>query len=271
MQKPGKASAGATGADMDKTRSPRNLAKMLAYVLGRRPDEFGLIPDADGFVKIKDLLKALHEEAGWGYVNESHLRQMLITIPEPAFEIDAHRIRARLREDLPPDPEATRPPKLLYTSIRRRAYPSVHANGIHPSSHPRVVLSVQREWAERLGRRIDPQPVILTVNVRTAEERGVALTRFGTGLFLAEHIPAGCFSGPALPAESPEKTRKPARADRLADRPATPGSFALDVDKAAGPQVAESLKRTTRKGRKIDPKRLKREQWNREKPPWKKN
>lgn len=91
---------------MDKTRSPQNLAKMLAYVLGRRPDEFGLIPDAEGFVKIKDLLKALHEEAGWGYVNESHLRQVLITVPAPAFEIDAQRIRARLRESLPPDPEA---------------------------------------------------------------------------------------------------------------------------------------------------------------------
>jgi putative RNA 2'-phosphotransferase len=271
MQKPGKASAGATGADMDKTRSPRNLAKMLAYVLGRRPDEFGLIPDADGFVKIKDLLKALHEETGWGYVNESHLRQVLITVPAPAFECDAHRIRARLREDLPPDPEAERTPKLLYTSIRRRAYPSVHASGIHPSSHPRVILAAQREWAERLGRRIDPEPVILTVNVRTAEERGVAFARFGTGLFLAEEIPAGCFSGPALPADSPEKTRKPARTDRPAGQPTTPGSFALDRDKAAGSQVPESVKRRTRNGRKIDPKRRKRDHWSREAPPWKKN
>jgi putative RNA 2'-phosphotransferase len=256
---------------MDKTRSPQNLAKMMAYVLGRRPDEFGLIPDADGFVRIKDLLKALHEEAGWGYVNESHLREVLLTVPAPAFEIDAQRIRARLRESLPSESEAERTPKLLYTSIRRRAYPSVHANGIRPSAHPRVVLAAQREWAERLGRRIDPDPVILTVNVHTAEERGVAFARFGTGLFLAEQIPAGCFSGPPLPPELPEKSRKPALADRRADRPATPGSFALDMDKAAGSQVPESLKRKTRKGRKIDLKRLKRGNWSRETPPWKKN
>jgi putative RNA 2'-phosphotransferase len=37
---------------------------MLSYVLGRRPDEFGLVPDADGFVRLKDLLKALHEALG---------------------------------------------------------------------------------------------------------------------------------------------------------------------------------------------------------------
>ncbi len=256
---------------MNKTRSPRNLAKMLAYVLGRRPDEFGLIPDADGFVKTKDLLKALHEEHGWGYVNESHLREVLITTPTPAFEIDAHRIRARQREVLPPDPEAERPPKLLYAPVRRRAYPSVHANGIYPSAHPQVVLSAQREWAERLGRRIDPDPVILAVNVRSAEEQGVTFARFGAGLFLAGQIPAGCFSGPALPDEPAETARKPARAERHSDRPATAGSFSLDMEKAAGSQVPASLKRRTRNGRKIDPQRLKRENWNREKPPWKKN
>ncbi|MCK7505928.1 MAG: hypothetical protein MZV70_18885 [Desulfobacterales bacterium] len=75
--------------------SAEPLAKMLAYVLGRRPDEFGLIPDAEGFVKIKDLLKALHEEDGWGYVNQSHLqRGPAQRSRRPAFEIDGNRIRA---------------------------------------------------------------------------------------------------------------------------------------------------------------------------------
>lgn len=256
---------------MNKMRSPRNLDKMLAYALGRRPDEFGLIPDAEGFVKTKDLLKALHEEAGWGYVNESHLREALISIPDPAFEIDAHRIRARRREALPSEPESERPPKLLYAPIRRRAYPSVLANGIHPSAHPQVVLTAQHEWAERLGRRIDPDPVVLIVNVRAAEEQGVAFARFGTGLFLADHIPVGCFSGPPLPDEPAETARKPARTDRHAGRPATAGGFPLDMEKAAGTPVPESLKRRTRKGRKLDPKRLKRGNWIREQPPWKKN
>jgi putative RNA 2'-phosphotransferase len=256
---------------MNKTGSSQILAKMLAYVLGRRPDEFGLVPDADGFVKIKDLLKALHEEAGWGYVNESHLREVLITVSTPAFEIDAHRIRARQRAAIASEPEAEPPPKLLYVPIRRRAYPTVHADGLLPSAHPQVILAVQREWAERLGQRIDPDPVILVVNVHAAEERGVAFTRFGPGLFLAERIPPGCFSGPARPDAPAETVRKPKQLDRRADRPATSGSFLLDIEKTAGSQVPESLKRTTRKGRKIDPKRLKREQWNREKPPWKIN
>lgn len=255
---------------MNRSRSPQMLAKLLDYALGRRPDEFGLIPDADGFVKIKDLLKALHEEDGWGYVNESHLKEVLLTVPAPAFEIDGNRMRALRREPPAAEPAPGRPPKLLYVPIRPRAHPWVQANGIHPSSHPRVVLTARIDWAERLGRRIDPNPVILTVNVHAAEAQGVAFTPFGEGLFLADRIPVGCFNGPPLPSVPPA-SRKPKRPDDPAERPAAPGSFYMDMERAAGPRVPESLKRRTRDGRTLDPKRFKRGEWSREKPPWKKN
>jgi putative RNA 2'-phosphotransferase len=260
---------GAGTTRMSKTRSPQNLAKMLAYVLGRQPDEFALIPDAEGFVKIKDLLKALHEEDGWGYVNESHLQEVVFTVPAPAFEIDAQRIRACKRLALNVEPPTDRPPKLLYAHVRRRAYPWVYANGIRPSSHSHVVLAAQLAIAERLGRRIDPDPVILTVNVRAAEQQGVAFARFGAGLFLAEQIPAGCFSGPPLPAETPSDFRKLRRPHDGAEPPAAPGSYLMDMEKAMAPQVPASMQRRDRKGLKIDPKRRKRGRWVRKKPPWK--
>ena len=47
---------------MPQKGSPKQLAKFLNYVLGRRPDEFGLVTDKEGFVKIKDLIKATSEE-----------------------------------------------------------------------------------------------------------------------------------------------------------------------------------------------------------------
>ena len=34
----------------------------MAYVLGQRPDEFGLVPDEKGFVRVKDFVKAISEE-----------------------------------------------------------------------------------------------------------------------------------------------------------------------------------------------------------------
>jgi putative RNA 2'-phosphotransferase len=253
---------------MGKTRSPQNLAKMLAYVLGRRPDEFGLIPDAEGFVRIKDLLKALHEEEGWGYVSLSHLNEVLLSVPGAPFEIRQNDIRSVDRNTPDLRVSARELPKLLYACIRRRAYPHVHAEGIHPSSHPRVVLVADRVLAERLGRRIDPDPVILTVNVRCACEAGVVFDPSGEGLFLADHIPPDCFSGPAVPREKPSDTGKPTPENGVS-RPTMPGGFPLDMEKAASAHVPPSLKRRTDKGQKTDRKRLKQEKWTREKPPWK--
>jgi len=253
---------------MGKTRSPQNLAKMLAYVLGRRPDEFGLIPDAEGFVRIKDLLKALHEEEGWGYVSLSHLNEVLLSVPGAPFEIRQNDIRSVDRNAPDLGVSARELPKLLYACIRRRAYPHVHAEGIHPSSHPRVVLVADRVLAERLGRRIDPDPVILTVNVRCACEAGVVFDPSGEGLFLADHIPPDCFSGPAVPREKPSDTGKPTPENGVS-RPTMPGGFPLDMEKAASAHVPPSLKRRTDKGQKTDRKRLKQEKWTREKPPWK--
>ena len=38
------------------------LSKLLVYILGRHPDEFGLLPGENGYVKIKELMKSLGEE-----------------------------------------------------------------------------------------------------------------------------------------------------------------------------------------------------------------
>ena len=42
----------------------KQIAGFLSYVLGRRPDEFGLVLDEDGFITIKEFLKAVNEEDG---------------------------------------------------------------------------------------------------------------------------------------------------------------------------------------------------------------
>lgn len=253
---------------MGKTRSPHDLAKMLDYVLGRRPDEFGLVPDAQGFVRLKDLLKALHEEEGWGYVNLSHLNEVVLSVANAPVETVAGLIRASSRAASAlemPEPE---PPRLLYACVRRRAYPHVYAEGIRPSSHPRVVLASDRTLAERLGRRIDPDPVILAVKVQSAREKGILFSRLGECLFTAEAIPPECFSGPPLPKERPDERNRPQGPEETPRHPAAPGSFLMDVEKAAPGHVPASLKRRMEKGKKIDRKRLKKDKWTREKPPW---
>ena len=80
---------------MAASRTPKYLAKILATLLARPPEELALVPDAEGFVKIKELLKALHEEEGFGYVNRSHLNEIVLSVPDAPIEIRENRIRAQ--------------------------------------------------------------------------------------------------------------------------------------------------------------------------------
>jgi putative RNA 2'-phosphotransferase len=55
-----------------------DLSRLMIYILGYRPDEFGLVPDPGGYVRYKELLQAIHEEPGWGYVRQSHFNEILM-------------------------------------------------------------------------------------------------------------------------------------------------------------------------------------------------
>jgi putative RNA 2'-phosphotransferase len=251
---------------VNRSRSVQGLAKMLAYVLGRRPDEFGLVPDGDGFVRVKDLLKALHEEEGWRHVNPSHINEVLLSAPEAGLELADGRIRSRSHSS---EPAGANPlPKLLYAFIRRRAWPHVHLEGIQAAAAPGVLLASDRAMAERLGRRIDPDPVILTVNAQLLAEKGQSLAPAGEGLFMTETVPPGTFSGPPLPKDKPDDARV-ARPKPAAEPAPMAGSFAMDMDRAEkSAHVPASLKLRTAKGKKLDRKRLKKGGWSREQPPW---
>jgi putative RNA 2'-phosphotransferase len=211
---------------MKPQQSTRRLEKFIVYVLGRRPDEFGLVPEADGWVKLKDLLKAINEEDGWRHVRRPHLDEILLTQPAPEIEIHDHRVRARFRENLPAPQPVARPPKLLYTCVRRRSHPVVLEKGVTAAEGEKVVLAIAPDLALKIGRRRDPHPVLLTVNVEKALTHGIALHRFGELIYLTDVIPCGCFTGPPLPKEKPFAV-KPAVEDEKASRHEA-GTFVLN-------------------------------------------
>jgi putative RNA 2'-phosphotransferase len=216
-----------TALVMAAVHTPIQLAKLIAYILERRPDEFGLVLDADGFIKVKELLKALHEEQDWKHVRRSHLDEILITFSDPPFELLNNFIRANQRQHLPKLEHASALPKLLFTCIRRKAYSHVSAKGIYPTIYPRVILSAYRDLAERMGRRLDPHPILLTVQVQPSRQKGIVYYQAGESLFLADFIPPDCFQGPPLPKEKPP-VKKAAQTERPAE-PKMPGSYFIDL------------------------------------------
>ena len=248
---------------MSKQRSAKQLAKFIDYILSRRPDEFGLVADEHGFVKIKELIKAINEEEGFRYVRRSHLNEILVSLPDHAFEIIDKEIRSKTRDQLPQHTSATVAPKLLFTCVRQKAYPHVIAKGIRPTGFSQIILSSDRKMAERIGKRIDRTPILITINVHQSQTNGVVFFQAGETLYLADFIPEGCFTGPALPKEKPG-TDKSTPKEKPA-RPQTPGSFLMNIQ-----QPASSTDRPLQTGNrsKADRKKTKKYKRKRTPPPW---
>jgi putative RNA 2'-phosphotransferase len=252
---------------MTKQRSPEQLAKIISYILGRNPAEFGLVPDSDGFVKIKEFLKALSEEEGLKYVRTSNINEILITLPNPPVEIKVNHIRAKHRLAMPTKIPAQNLPKLLYTCVRRKAYPSVLENGIRPMGFSHVILSSEPDMAERMGKRRDPMPVQLVVQTEISLDKGITFYEAGETLYLAESIQPGCFTGPPLP-----KQKEPASKRDVVDEPASdrmPGSFLM---KLKGKNIHDKISQHKSKQKPVDwekeSKKNKKQKRKRERPPW---
>jgi putative RNA 2'-phosphotransferase len=251
---------------MSKQHSPKQLAKLIEYILRRRPDEFGLVPDEEGFISLKELLKALNEEEGFRYVRRSHLDEIMLTVPEHSLEVADNRIRSKFRDQLPRPVYARNLPKLLYVCVRRKAHPHVAEKGVQPADLSRVVLSSDIAMAERLGRRIDRSAVLLTVQVQPCTDRGAVFFQAGETLFLADFIPAGCFTGPPLPKEKPAAA-KPAESTPAQQQPPA-GSYLIDLGEKYSARVPKSKRRAPDADGQKAGDRRKKQKRRREKPPW---
>lgn len=252
---------------MKKQKALKQLTKFIAYALGHRPEEFGLVLDPHGFIKIKEFLKAIHEGEDFKYVRRSHLEEFIITLPDPLIEIKDNSIRAKYRDKLLQHSLAQNLPKLLYTCVRRRAYPVVLEKGIFPTAYSQVVLSSCRDLAERMGKRIDPMPVLLTVHTRKPATEKIVFYRAGETLFLAESIHKGCFTGPPLPKQKETVTKHDAPKERKSQK--LSGSFIMDLkDKKDHPKASDRKKQNVENPWQNDTKRLKKRKQKKQRPPW---
>ena len=221
-----------------------SLVRMLNYVLGHHPDEFGLVPDEEGFVSKKELIQALHEEEGWTFVRESHLQS--ITLENNKFGVEFTDKMIRVSPEvtglvLGPRPEVA-PPALLYFGTRRRAYPAVLKYGLLPAGSPWVALYSEEEMALRVGQRRDRQPIMLTILAERAYQRGTRFLGLSESVFLVEKIAPDLFSGPPPTKEKPVPEKKKPAPDPT--QPPTPGSFLLDPER--DPDPGRRMKRSKR-------------------------
>ncbi len=214
---------------MSQNKAAKAFAKMLTYTLGVDPYEFGLIPNREGYVKIKEFLKAVNEEEGWRHIREGHIKEVLLTITPCPIEMEEKKIRAVDRSRLTLPEYVGEVPGELYTAIRQRAWPRAHARGLDAPDDALLRLTTEKGFAKRLGKRIDGDPAILTVHTSLAEDYGIVFQKAADHLYLAHELPARALSGPALPKPDEPKKQAAKKKPKIV-QPPTPGSFFPDSD-----------------------------------------
>ena len=209
-------------------RKVAHLNRLLNYILGNRPDEFGLVPDKEGYISLKELLKAINEEPNMAYVRESHIREVLLHNRDGFFEITEKKIRSIKRNFIPvnKDQDRVHPPKTLYKGIKRKTYPFILKSGLLPGSREHIVMTKDKDLAIRTAHRLDQQPIILEIKAGVAAENGIPFFLFGDFIYLADKIPAQFISGPPLPKELPYKKEPVEKKREIIS-----GSFILKAEK----------------------------------------
>ena len=228
-------------------------------MLGHRPDEFGIVPDSNGFVTFKELIQAIHEEPNWHYVRRSHINEVLLGKDRHLFQLGDNTIRTaerRWRFDIEKTDQTLS--KLLFTPVRRKAHPVVMEKGLRSGQGKYLVLSPDQEMAERIGKRRDQKPVLIEIMASSAQSKGVFFYAFGK-LFLSREIPAKFITGPPVPKEILDSRRElEAIKEKTMSRQAglTYGTFPLDPSR--DPDPYRKAKGKKRKGWKEDARKIRR-------------
>ena len=237
-------------------RQLESLARMLAYMLGHHPDEFGLVLAEDGSIPLKELHQALSREPGWGFVRRHHLDQVVSLMQPPAFAVEEERIRALQSGPRPRRRPGQPPPPLLYLAIAPKMHERVWQEGLKAAAGRELLLARTPDTALKLGKRRAPTPVLVTIQAQAAAQAGLSFTGYGEELFLAAGLPREFLQLPSPPA--PEKRPPLPQAAPPPPLPKTPGSFLVEFP----PGLDQP-------GRRSDKKDKKGKKGKKGAPPWK--
>jgi putative RNA 2'-phosphotransferase len=173
------------------------LSKLLAFVLRHRADEFGLLLDPEGFVPLDELLAAINQKGGWGWVRAEHVEQVIAQQEKRRYEIVDGDIRAIYGHTLATEisyPVVT-PPDVLLHGTARRFIDTIRREGLRPMSRQYVHLTDDLALAQLTGRRRDSQPAILRIEAARAHAEGVVFFRADNGIFLVKQVPPEYIGG----------------------------------------------------------------------------
>ena len=152
------------------------LSKEISFALRHAPQEYGLKLDEEGYVGIEELLSAIN--AGGDYNPPATLNDIIEMInlsEKKRHEINDGKIRALYGHTVPEriiKKEGT-PPDVLFHGTSHKAIDRIMNEGLKPMKRNYVHLSADIDTAIRVGKRRDENPIILQIDVESAQRDGI--------------------------------------------------------------------------------------------------
>ncbi len=192
-------------------RNQKKLSKLLFAILARNPFEYGIVPDSEGWVKIKDLHWALMQGDAFRSLSVRGLVQFFELYTPGRMEQSGGRARALPEFQQPGilDFSVAAAPPVLYLPVRRRAHAHVLAHGVRVSAGREwIILWPDRERALTAARIWDSDPLLGVVDAAAAVAGGSVLYAAGRKeLFLARWLAPDWIDLPPLPCAEEEERR----------------------------------------------------------------
>jgi putative RNA 2'-phosphotransferase len=175
------------------SRDRLQLSKTLSHALRHAPDQYGLQLDPEGWVTVEDMLAALAaRRPAWRHLRETDLIEVNESVDKRRFEIVDGRVRAlyghSIKKEKSREPAA--PPDVLFHGTSHAALDGIRRDGLKPMRRQYVHLSIDRDTAERVGRRKGGTTVVLPVDAKAAQHHGVSFYRGNEDIWLSDPIPA---------------------------------------------------------------------------------
>jgi putative RNA 2'-phosphotransferase len=165
------------------------VSKFLSYVLRHKPEDIGIVLDANGWVKVDTLLQQAN--AHGKVLTRPLLEEVVATNSKQRFSFseDGQKIRANQGHSTTVDLAliAQIPPETLYHGTARRFLNSIFATGLNAGNRHHVHLSANPETAIQVGQR-HGEPVVLLVAAQQMHQAGHEFFCSDNGVWLTAEV-----------------------------------------------------------------------------------
>jgi len=180
----------AAGRSLVSTPTLVRISKLLALILRHRPDQFGVVVDAEGYADLREVLAAVRTRIGSATAEDLVAAVQSIEPEKRRYSIEEGEIRANYGHSLADriQHQTGVPPATLWHGTPQHAVLRILQEGLLPMRRQYVHLTTSKDLAMRIGAR-HGAPRLLRVDAAQAHTAGVIFYRANEAFWLADHIP----------------------------------------------------------------------------------